>query len=305
MQDFVTSGFTDDERQQFMAWSDGPRLFEHFRDLETPLRLKDLPAYVRALGYSTDLMRSKTLQGTPMRHRGVEVGHFFLAEKEGEAEFTRADEEILLLFASQGSNRDCQRPHAPRRATSAGRSGGAGRDLAGRKSWLLNAKTGKPATLNREARRIVEGATHAEPLRGGPAGGGYVSVRRRARSRAWRITAGSGAQQTPSRHGRRRSCCRSPTGRSVTMLINATPIKTEDGTVESVVVTMQDLAPLEELERQRAEFLSMVSHELRAPLTSIKGSARHRAGCRAGRWTPPRCNSSSELSISRPTTCGA
>ena len=39
-----------------------------------------------------------------------------------------------------------------------------------------------------------------------------------------------------------------------------------------MVVTMQDLAPLEELERQRAEFLGMVSHELRAPLTSIKGS---------------------------------
>ena len=36
---------------------------------------------------------------------------------------------------------------------------------------------------------------------------------------------------------------------------------------------MQDLAPLEEIERLRAEFLDMVSHELRAPLTSIKGAA--------------------------------
>ena len=42
--------------------------------------------------------------------------------------------------------------------------------------------------------------------------------------------------------------------------------------VESVVVTMQDLAPLQQMDRMRAEFLSMVSHELRAPLTSIKGS---------------------------------
>ena len=39
-----------------------------------------------------------------------------------------------------------------------------------------------------------------------------------------------------------------------------------------MVVAMQDLAPLEELERSRAEFLGLVSHELRAPLTSIKGS---------------------------------
>ena len=64
-----------------------------------------------------------------------------------------------------------------------------------------------------------------------------------------------------------------PNGRSVKMLINATPIPAEAGDVESLVVTMQDLAPLEELERMRAEFLAMVSHELRAPLTSIKGSA--------------------------------
>ena len=62
-------------------------------------------------------------------------------------------------------------------------------------------------------------------------------------------------------------------GRSVKILINATPIHSGDGITESLIVTMQDLAPLEELERLRAEFLGMVSHELRAPLASIKGSA--------------------------------
>ena len=63
-----------------------------------------------------------------------------------------------------------------------------------------------------------------------------------------------------------------PDGRRVTTLINATPIHGEDGAVASVVVIMQDLAPLQALERMRAEFLGMVSHELRVPLTSIKGS---------------------------------
>ena len=64
-----------------------------------------------------------------------------------------------------------------------------------------------------------------------------------------------------------------PDGRSVTALMNVTSIRSEEGEVESVVVTLQDMTPLEELERLRAEFLTMVSHELRAPLTSIKGSA--------------------------------
>ena len=64
-----------------------------------------------------------------------------------------------------------------------------------------------------------------------------------------------------------------PDGRSVTTLLNATSIHSDDGEVVTVVVTMQDLAPLQELERLRAEFLGLVSHELRAPLTSIMGSA--------------------------------
>ena len=64
-----------------------------------------------------------------------------------------------------------------------------------------------------------------------------------------------------------------PDGRSVTVLLNATPIRSEECEVESVVVTLQDMTAVEELERLRAEFLAMVSHELRAPLTSIKGSA--------------------------------
>ena len=43
--------------------------------------------------------------------------------------------------------------------------------------------------------------------------------------------------------------------------------------MHSVVVTLQDLASLQQFEQMRADFLAMVGHELRAPLSSIKGSA--------------------------------
>ena len=63
-----------------------------------------------------------------------------------------------------------------------------------------------------------------------------------------------------------------PDGRSVTVLINATPIRSDKGEVETFVVTMQDMTPLEEIERLRAGFLAMVSHELRTPLATVRGS---------------------------------
>ena len=67
-------------------------------------------------------------------------------------------------------------------------------------------------------------------------------------------------------------------------------------------MTIQDMTSVEELDRLRAEFLGMVSHELRVPLTAIKGSATTLMEEGEPLWTPPRCASSSGSSFSRPTT---
>ena len=137
---------------------------------------------------------------------------------------------------------------------------------------VFDVGTGHPVSLNREARRIVDSlcapGQSAEQLL-------EVITYRRADGREIALDqlplagALSGAEAVRVEE----IALSVPDGRSVTTLINATPIHAEDGAVASVVVTMQDLAPLQELERMRAEFLGMVSHELRVPLTSIKGSA--------------------------------
>ncbi len=271
VREFVTSGFTDEEHLQMAQWSDGPRLFEHFRDLPGPLRLADLPDYVGKLGFSVDLMRSRTFQGTPMRHRGVHVGNFFLAEKEGAPAFTDEDEEVLLLFASQAAaaianartHRDEQRARADLEVLIETSPVGV---------VVFDVRTGLPVSLNREARRIVEGLRTA----GRPAEELLeVASFRRADGREVSLSEFPIAQQLGTGETVRAEevVLSVPDGRSVRTLINATPIPADGGGIGSVVVTMQDLAPLEALERQRAEFLGMVSHELRAPLAAIKGSA--------------------------------
>ncbi len=64
-----------------------------------------------------------------------------------------------------------------------------------------------------------------------------------------------------------------PDGRSaITALVNARPIRQEGGDIVAVVATIQDITHLEEMKRQRTEFLRNVSHELRTPLSAIKGS---------------------------------
>jgi len=91
-------------------------------------------------------------------------------------------------------------------------------------------------------------------------------------------------------------------GKSVRALVDATPIRAEGGAVERVVTTLQDLAPFEALERARAEFLELVSHELRAPLAAIRVRPRRRLRTRASR-TGTSCASICASSKSRPGGC--
>ena len=252
-------------------WPDGRRLFEQLRDLPGALRVPDLRDYVRSLGFSSDLMPSTTFQGTPIRHRDVHVGHLFLGGKEGGQEFTSEDEEVLVLFVSQAAtaianarrHRDEQRARAKLETLI---------DTSPVGVAVFDARTGDMLSLNRETKRIagelrVQGRSVQQLIDG--------LTFRRADGREISLDEFPLAQVLSTAKAVRAEeiVLQVPGGRSVTTLVNATPIHSKNGEVESVVVTLQDMTPLEELERLRAEFLGMVSHELRAPLTSIKGSA--------------------------------
>ena len=153
--DFVTTGLAPDVPPKMTEWSDGPRLFEHFRDLPEPLRVADLPSYVRELGFSPKLMVVNAMQCTPMRHRGSHVGNFFLGDKEGGSEFTAADEEILVLFASQAATAIVNaRTHEAERRARADLETLVETSPVG--VVVFDGATGKPVSVNREARRIVE-----------------------------------------------------------------------------------------------------------------------------------------------------
>ena len=269
--DVVTSGLTPEEHRRVLDWPDGPRVFEHLRGLPGPVRLADLGTYVRALGIEPVPTFSRSFQGTPMRHHDEHVGHFFLAGKEGAAEFTDEDEEILVLFASQAASAIANaRTHSAEQRARADLEALVDTSPVG--VAVFDAESGRAVSINREARRIVEGLRMPghpaeqllEVLSFRRADGSAVSLSQLPIDRLLQSGETMRSEEV---------VLSVPDGRSVRTLVNATPVRGEDDAVASLVITVQDLAPLDEIERLRTEFLGLVSHELREPLAAIKGSA--------------------------------
>ncbi len=264
--DFVTSGLSDEEQRRLRECPGGPRLFVHL----LPGVLggqEDAPAYAPAPAFCTDLL---TFQDTALRHQGVHVGNLYLVEKvDGEA-FTSEDEEVMELFAAHaaGAIANARTYRAERLARA---------DLEVLVDSLpvgvavFDSATGSLVSLNREARRLVEslrlpGSPPEQLLK--------TTTCRRADGR--HIALDQFPLCADMVNGERviaeEIVLSGPDGRSIRTLINATTVQTGDGAPASVVMTLQDLAPVQETERMQVEFLDMLSRELRAPLTSIKGS---------------------------------
>ena len=265
------SGLTPEEEGEQLAWPGNIPLFEHLRTLPGPLRAADFPAYVSELGIEPPWTISRTFLGMPMRHRSVDVGSFSLSDKaDGEA-FTAADEEVLALFASQAAAAIVNaRTHESERRARANLEALVETSPVG--VVVFDAKSGRAVTFNREARRIVKSLrTPGSP----PEQLLEVMSFRRADGSEVSLSEFPLAQQLNTGELLRaeQMVLSVPDGRSVRTLVDATPIPAEGQAVGSVVVTVQDLAPLDEIERLRVEFLSLVSHELRAPLAAVKGSA--------------------------------
>ena len=270
VQDFYSCGLTPGEHRQMTSWADGPRLFKLLRDLDGPLAVEDMPAHVRALGFSAEVLPEKTFLGMPMRHRGVHVGNFYLAGKARGRAFDEQDEEILTVFAA----------HAAVAIANARAYREERRARTHLETLVETSPVGvvvfdaaaRPLSFNREALRLVE--TLREP--GQPPE--QLLERIVCRRGDGRLI--SFAELPLAEELSRAETLRGeeltlsvPDGPRIRVLVNCTPIAEDDGRVSSLVVTMQDLAALEEIERMRARFLSLVSHELRAPLMAIQGAA--------------------------------
>ena len=271
--DFLASGLAPEETQQLWAMPGGMDFFEYLRTIPGPLRVADFASHARAMGlpdFEPPSPMSSFLT-VPIRRRGDNIGSIHLAKRDPGQEFSQEDEETLAMFAAQAAIvvSNARRYREERRART---SLETLVDTSPVGVAVFDASTGAPVSFNREMARIVDGlrdpeqppAQILESLTCRRADGREVSLME------WPLAELFGSGETVRAEEIVLSV---PDGRSVAALLNATPIRSEDGELESFVVTLQDMTPMEEMERLRAEFLGMISHELRTPLTSIRGSA--------------------------------
>jgi len=270
LQDLLVSGMTAEQTRVIVEdLPGGLALFDYLTSFEGPFRTADLASHTRSVGFPDGYLPA-TFLGARIRDRDRHIGNIYIGGKDGGLEFTQEDEDTLEMFATQ----------AAMAIANARRYGDEQRAKADLEAVIntspvgvlvFDAQSGDLVRFNREARRILGGGAQDGAL------GRLLDTTRFRRIDGREIPRDELPMDRVIRNGEtvraEEIVFALPDGNSVTTLVNATPIRSEEGEIVSVVATVQDMTPLEEMERLRAEFLGMVSHELRAPLTAIKGSA--------------------------------
>ena len=268
--EFVTAGMSEEQASRINAKPAGKGILGTINGKQEPVRIADIAGHPDSAGFPPNHPAMRTFMGMPIRHRGKHLANLYLAEKENGLEFTAEDEEVLSLFAAHAAV-------ALSNAVKYQRALNAKADLEARINLspmgviVFNARSGEPAYRNKEAKRILEDA--------GIPGDSWEEVLkqltyRRADGREISLSEFplSRVLQSGETIRAEELLISLPDGRSMTTLVGAAPVYSEKGGIDSVIVVLQDLSPLDEMDRMRSDFLSLVSDEMRAPLATIRGS---------------------------------
>ena len=276
--DFITHGVSEEDRRRIGDPPVGRGVLGLLQQLQEPLRLADLSKHARSVGFPANHPPMKTFLGTPMGWGEEALGNLYLTEKGGGQEFTPGDQDLLVLFAAQ--------------AALAIRNARLHKSVETERVQLQTLVQNSPvgvAVIDAESRRVVIINSEMKRLRGLEHNAGEsldeylgAALYGRPDGRAYAtedlpviraLTHGERVQAEEIRIELR-------DGRQIPTLVSAIPMRDHAGKITSAILVVQDTTPIEQIEKLRSEFLGIVSHELKTPLTAIKGSAATALGSR-------------------------
>lgn len=237
------------------------------------VRVADVRQHPAFQGFPAGHPAMASLLGVPIRYRGRAVGNLYLANSPGGAAFSEEDERrVQLLAARTGVAIETATLYAGE---------------AGRRAWLQTVieqmpeavvivdPQGKLLLHNQTAGVLFSAAPRAgDPLAHelqDPTGTTVPDERRPLRRalnegvtvvRAEHLVVGSGGERIP-------------------VLISATPVRVGER-VTGAVAVFQDIRDQKELERLREEWTSIVAHDLRQPVGTIRLSVDRLLAAREG-----------------------
>lgn len=101
IEDFVTHGVTDAERQAIGRLPEGRGILGVLLRDPRPLRLRRIQDHPASVGFPPNHPRMTSFLGVPIRVRDRVFGNLYLAEKRGVPEFTEDDERAVVTLAAQ------------------------------------------------------------------------------------------------------------------------------------------------------------------------------------------------------------
>ncbi len=276
IQQFITSGIDAETRAAIGPLPHGEGLLGVLIHDGQPLIVPDIAADPRSVGFPPHHPPMQCMLGVPITLGDETLGDLYLTERIGGA-YTEADLEVVQVLAAHAAQA-IERARLYSEVEEGQHRAELQRDQL--QIILDSLPSGVLIFTAPDARIEMSNETARSFVRGDDPQAGSVPLA----ALPYRLATIDGVLLAPEDYPSRRAL-RGETTRNAQLImvrldgskfpvfVQADPLRDTDGKITQAVVVFQDITRLREAEQLKDDFLSLISHEFRTPLTAINGGA--------------------------------
>lgn len=276
IEQFITSGLTTEERTAIGPIPEGHGLLGELIRERVPLLVPDIAAHPRSVGFPPNHPPMRSLLGTPILLGERVLGNLYLTERlEGEG-FNEDDLAAVQILAAHAAAA-IDRAHLYRQVEIGRTRAEEQRDQL---RVILDSLPSGVMIGGADGAMELANTSALDMIFGNQPPSGTLPMYGRDFQMLQPDGAPLPASERPVNRALRGETVRnrqllleSGDGSRLPILVQAAPLRSAAGTIDRAVVVMQDVTRLREAEQLKDDFLSLISHEVRTPLTAIHGGA--------------------------------
>lgn len=279
---FHTSGIAPETQAVLGPSPTGHGLVGLLIEKGQPLIVPDITAHPRSVGFPANHPPMGSLLGTPIQLGDKTLGNLYLCDRVDGKPFTAADLEAIQVLAAHAASA-IERARLYGQVREARVRAEEQRDHL--RVILDNLLTGVLIHSQPAARIELANASALDLLLSPDRPPGFLPVY----GRDFELLQADGlplpSDARPAVRALRGETVRNRQllvlrrdGQTVPVLAQASPLRDAAGEVQRAVAVYQDMTRLRQAEQIKDDFLSLISHEFRTPLTAIRGGAQLLAG---------------------------